>query len=185
MSIIYKIYCKDENIKDCYVGSTNDLNRRKRQHKYNCNNNNSNEYNFKLYKFMRDNSGFENFDFIILEQFENKMIKQDLLKIEGQYIKNNNSTLNSDITGRTEQEYREYNKTKILEYAKKYYEENKKQIAEIRKAKYKKNKIQILEKIKEKVECEFCKSLITKPHLKRHQRTEKCLKSQTNISCKP
>jgi hypothetical protein len=207
MSIIYKIYCKDENIKDCYVGSTNDLNRRKRQHKYNCNNNNSNEYNFKLYKFMRDNSGFENFDFIILEQFENKMIKQDLLKIEGQYIKNNNATLNCIIAGRTDQEYYQDNRTKILEYKKKYQQENKTKLNEINqkyrednkekiseyrknnkekqneynKQYYGKNKEQINEKKKEKVICEFCKILISNTNLKRHQQTKKCIECKNNI----
>jgi len=37
-STIYKIVCKDVNIKDCYVGSTTNFNRRKQEHKYNCNN---------------------------------------------------------------------------------------------------------------------------------------------------
>jgi len=40
-STIYKIVCKDVNIKDCYVGSTTNFNRRKQEHKYNCNNVNS------------------------------------------------------------------------------------------------------------------------------------------------
>ena len=34
-SVIYKIYCKDENVKDVYVGETTDFIRRKYAHKIN------------------------------------------------------------------------------------------------------------------------------------------------------
>ena len=206
MSVIYKIYCKDENIKDCYIGSTNNLKNRKWKHKSDCNNINSKNYNFKVYVFIRANDGWDNFDFIILEQFENIMTKKDLLKIEGQYIKNNNTTLNYIIAGRTLDEYKEDNKTIIKEKRKKNYEENKEKllekqkiyrekhkteilkkqkiyrennktkIAETDKKNYEENKEKILEKQKEKIECEFCKSLIRKIGLKRHQRTKKCIK---------
>jgi group I intron endonuclease len=181
MSVIYKIYCKDENIKDCYIGSTNNLHKRKIRHKSNSNNINSKEYNYKVYKFIRANGGFENFDYIILEQFENIMTKQDLLKIEGQYIKNNNTTLNYIIAGRTVKEYEQDNKKKIDEKNKKYRQDNKEKKKEYNKQYSEDNK----EKLKEKVECEFCKSLIRKNHLKRHQQSIKCLKSQTNISYNP
>ena len=148
MSVIYKIYCLDENIKDCYIGSTNDLTKRKYKHKFSCNNINCKEYNFKVYKFIRANDGWENFDFIILEQFENKMTKQDLFKIEGQYIKNNNSTLNSVVAGRTPKEYQQDNKKQTLEYKKNYYQNNKEQIAEKYKIYYEDNKQKLLEQKK-------------------------------------
>ena len=32
---VYKLYCKDENIKDCYIGSSIDLNGRLQKHKSN------------------------------------------------------------------------------------------------------------------------------------------------------
>ena len=35
-SIIYKIYCKDENVKDTYIGETTDFIRRKCCHKRDC-----------------------------------------------------------------------------------------------------------------------------------------------------
>lgn len=226
MSVIYKIYCKDENIKDCYIGSTNNLTKRKRQHKYTYDNINIKNCNLKLYTFIRANGGFENFDFIILEQFNTIIDKQDLFKIEGQYIKNNNSTLNCRLAGRTVKEYyqdnkqklledskkyyednkseilekvnnyRKDNKTEIIERKKKYYEQNKEQINEKRKVKYEKNKEQLVEKRKQyyeenkekisekgkvKVICEFCKSLINKSQLKRHQRTKKCIECKNNI----
>ena len=38
-TIIYKIVCKDQNIKDIYVGHTTNFVQRKHAHKQNCNNN--------------------------------------------------------------------------------------------------------------------------------------------------
>ena len=223
MSVIYKIYCLDENIKDCYIGSTNDLIRRISEHKKNCNNINSRNYNFKVYNFIRANGGYINWDFEILETF-NTIDKQDLFKIEGQYIKNNYSNLNSKVAGRTHQEYYEDNKKHLQTYYKNYYEDNKQQIKEqhkiyyennkielneqskkyrednkqqikeTRKIHYEKNKIElnekkqkyyeenkieINEKQKEKIICEFCKLLIRKANIKRHQKTKKCLDMQS------
>jgi len=204
MSVIYKIYCKDENIKDCYIGSTNDLHKRKIIHKSDCNNLSCKSYNLKVYQFIRANGGFENFDFQILEQFENIMTKKDLFKIEGQYINNNNCTLNSYVAGRTSKDYKEENIIKIQEYKQEYYQDNKKEIKEKSKQYriknkqevkdtlcnwYKANKtkhnqtshlyyLQNKEKLKEKVECIYCKALITKYSLRAHQNRKKCLSFQ-------
>jgi len=193
MSIIYKIYCKDENIKECYVGSTNDLKKRKYTHKYSCNNINSHSYNFKVYAFIRANGGWNNFDFIILEQFENKMIKKDLLKIERKYIETNDYNLNSELPSRTSEEwcknnkiriaekskkYQQDNKIRIAEKSKKYQQDNKIELTEKRKIYYEKNKIEINEKNRQKIECEFCNSLVSKGNIKEHQKSKKCIKAQ-------
>ena len=37
-TIIYKIVCNDLSIKECYVGHTTDMTKRKCSHKYSCNN---------------------------------------------------------------------------------------------------------------------------------------------------
>ena len=189
MSVIYKIFCKNENIKECYIGSTNDFKARKNQHKFRCNDNEN--HNALVYKFIRTNGGFENFDFVILEQFETIINKNDLFIIEGQYIKNTNATLNCKIAGRTKQEwyldnktkiteqkkkYREENKTEILENKKKYYEKNKLKLSEKCKIHYQENKTEILKQLQKKVECIYCKSLISKNHILRHQQsTKKCI----------
>ena len=44
---IYKIVCKDENIKDIYVGSTTNLSLREYYHNKTSKNEKSKEYNFK------------------------------------------------------------------------------------------------------------------------------------------
>ena len=199
MSVIYKIYCLDENIKDCYIGSTNDLTKRKYAHKKSCNSINCVGHNSKVYKFIRANGGWENFDFMILEQFENKMTKKDLEKIEGQYIINLNSKLNERIpTGLNLKEYhneyynkkKDYIKNRVNEYRKqnlenikktkqKYYESNKIEIAEKSKKYREQNKVEINEKNKQKVKCEFCNSLVSKGNMLRHHKSKKCLDTQS------
>ena len=59
-TIIYKICCNDETIKECYVGHTTNFKQRKIEHKFACCNENSKSYNCKVYSFIRDNGGFNN-----------------------------------------------------------------------------------------------------------------------------
>ena len=96
MSFIYKISCKNETIKDCYIGSTNNFKERIKKHKYSCNNENSNSYNLKLYKFIRDNGGFNNWKFDVIEELKTTD-KNEMKKKERYYYELNNSTLNSYI----------------------------------------------------------------------------------------
>lgn len=65
-TIIYKIVCKDLNIKDIYVGSTTSFKDRKREHKSRCKNN----YPYKLYTIINDNGGWDNWDMIEIEKYE-------------------------------------------------------------------------------------------------------------------
>ncbi len=67
--IIYKIVCNDLEIKDLYVGSTTEFTKRKYKHKNNCININSIEYNFKVYDFIRNNGGWNNWIMIEIEKF--------------------------------------------------------------------------------------------------------------------
>ena len=67
--IIYKITCNDTSITECYVGSTCNFTRRKSQHKHKCNNVNTTGYNIPLYKFIRDNGGWDNFTMSPIKKF--------------------------------------------------------------------------------------------------------------------
>ena len=49
--VVYKICCLHENVKQFYVGSTCEFNKRVGLHKNSCNNPNSVGYNYKVYKF--------------------------------------------------------------------------------------------------------------------------------------
>ena len=68
-TIIYKIVCNDLSVTDCYVGNTTQFRQRKSQHKRNCSNSNSKDYNFPLYKFIREHDGWENFSMIEIEKY--------------------------------------------------------------------------------------------------------------------
>jgi hypothetical protein len=89
---IYKIICKDINIKDCYIGSTCQkyISQRKGRHKWEYKKNN----NIKLYKFMRENGGFNNFEFIIIHRCICKD-KAEKYRIEKQFYDKLKPTLNN------------------------------------------------------------------------------------------
>ena len=124
----YKIVCKDENIKDCYVGRTKNLKRRWNNHKSICNNENRSEYNFKLYQFIRENGNIDNWDIIEIEKNEYDDKNEVDLK-ERFWIKELNANLNIQIPSRTRKErnkeYRDKNKDRLKDYKKEYREKNK------------------------------------------------------------
>ena len=66
-TIIYRIFCKNENVSDLYIGHTTNFSQRKSCHKNSCENPNNSLYNIKLYKTIRENGGFDNF---IIEPIE-------------------------------------------------------------------------------------------------------------------
>ena len=68
-TIIYKLCCNALNITDIYVGNTTDFRIRKSSHKSKCNNPNSVEYDFKLYKFIRENGGWDNWSMVLVEKY--------------------------------------------------------------------------------------------------------------------
>ena len=90
----YKIVCKNLDIKDCYVGHTTNFKNRKQQHKRTCyNENDKAHYNNHLYKFIRNNGGFDNFEMVLIktECCENALHARQK---EREYIEQLNATLN-------------------------------------------------------------------------------------------
>jgi hypothetical protein len=65
-TIIYKIYCKDETIKDIYVGHTTNFTQRKYSHKIELNNLNNTQ---KIYNRIRSNGGWENWDMVEIAKY--------------------------------------------------------------------------------------------------------------------
>lgn len=128
-SIIYKICCNDLKVKDVYVGSTTNFKNRKNQHKSVCRSEKSPKYNLKVYRYIRNNGGWSNFDMIQLEQYDAKT-KLELHARERYWVETLKATLNCQIPTRTHSEYLENNKELITKQNKEYYEENKKKIAE-------------------------------------------------------
>ena len=121
-SIIYKIYCNDSSITEIYIGSTTNFKLRKCQHKSACYNDKSKKINMKIYKFINDNGGWDNFSMIPIIEYpcENKI---QLLIKEEEYRKELNSNLNS-CNSYSGIEYKN-NKEYMREYSKKYRENKK------------------------------------------------------------
>jgi hypothetical protein len=165
-TVIYSIHCKDESINDIYVGHTTDFCQRYKCHKSSCNNEQSKSYNLKLYKTIRENGGWDNWDMVIIEDYpcNNVVAARERERYWIEYL---SSSLNIFIPNRSNKEYcqlyniinrehlsacakiyRENNQDKI----KAYIENNKEKINEQKKEWYEENKPAILEKAKEHYE---------------------------------
>jgi len=156
-SIIYKLVCNDTNITDIYIGSTTCFARRKNQHKTNCNSVNNENYNRKVYQFIRDNGGFQNWDMIQIEQVECKT-KRDLESKERHWIETLKSTLNKIIPTRTKKEWINANKDELKEYKKEWHQNNKDKLKESRKEYFKNYRDTNKDEINKKVICDCGKS---------------------------
>jgi hypothetical protein len=113
--IIYKIVSKDSNDTNTYIGSTIRYIGRQEQHKEDCENKYSPGFNLKVYKHIRANKGFENWEFEIVEKYPCHS-KKELHAREGYYQKLTESTLNSCIAGRTKYQWNLDNADKCKQY---------------------------------------------------------------------
>ena len=102
---IYKLVCKDVSIKDCYVGHTTEFIQRKSKHKNKCNTKSGKNYNLKVYKFIRDNGGWENWSMIEVEKYPCNDEREASAR-EFYWYDLLDATLNSCIPNRSKQEYR-------------------------------------------------------------------------------
>ena len=129
---VYKIYCIDPNIKECYVGSTCNFRTRKTCHKTRCNNEKYKCYNSKVYKFIRENGGFENWDVIVLKKYPDCKDERELNKYEREWFEKLKVTLNKQVPSRTKKEYRKTSET-YKAYQKEYKKKNREKQKEYRK----------------------------------------------------
>lgn len=138
-TIIYKLCCNDLSVTDLYVGHTTNFTKRKAEHKSNCCNKNKKEYNYKVYQFIRENGGWDNWNMVQIEEFccNNK---REAEARERYWYEELKGTLNTNNPSRTIKEWYEDNKDKIKEQHKKYYEENKEKKTEYNKEHREKHK---------------------------------------------
>jgi len=158
----YKIVCNDSNVTQIYVGSTVNLKNRISKHKSRCNNPNVESHNAKVYKFIRDNGGWTNWNFKVLE-IKGCINKYDASKIEQQHINDLKSELNSNIAcfGLA-----------IKEYGKQWYQLNKVKMHEYNK-----------QKLNEKYCCLLCKGPYSYKSITSHEKTIKHQKFVENRIC--
>jgi hypothetical protein len=190
-TVIYKIVCKDLNVKECYIGSTIEFIKRKSQHKIK-----SKFHHYKIYEFIRDNGGWDNFDMIEIEKFPCKdgnearcrerywydllnstlnTIKPIITEDRVEYKKQSDKEYqekNKEYIRKQRKEFRENNKERLSLVKKEYYEKNKERDKEKFKEYYKKNIEKVKEYREEKHLCE-CGAYYTTLHKNRHLATKK------------
>ena len=151
-TIMYKIVCKDLSVTDCYVGHTTDMTKRKYAHKFACNNEKDKSHNTKLYKIIREHSGFDNWTMLLIEKFPCKD-KHEARKREREIIEQLGANMNTND-----------DKEELTQIQKDYREE----INNYHKQRYQANKAEIIEIYKEKIECKYCAKLRSKWNMSRH-----------------
>lgn len=126
-----------------YIGSTEDIKDRMRHHKIRCNNIKHSKYNYKVYKYIRDNGGWDEWKYEIIDEVE-VALREDAGIYEGEYIIKYNAIkkLNVGVAGRC------LNKSK-KQYHKEWREQNKDDIKQKKKEKYQQNKEILSQKLKQ------------------------------------
>ena len=141
---IYKIACKDTNVKEIYVGSTVNFKSRVNEHRYTCNTKNRKGFNIKVYQYIRDNGGWENWEMTKIADVKPCLDRYILRKAEGEYQKKLKPTLNTQLAGRTWidrfPEYYKKNNDRIKAYDKEYRQKNKEDIKKKRLERHAKKK---------------------------------------------
>ena len=153
-SYIYKIVCLDPHIDDFYIGSTIHLNSRCLSHIKNTNDKKKKIYDCKLYTFIRDSGGHDNWKMQVIKLYKCENRKELVIE-EQKYIDELKPSLNTTNSYTTKEEQEEKkkkwqkdNKERIKERTKKWKEDNKEKIKEQNKKKYENNKEKINEKHK-------------------------------------
>ena len=144
----YKIGCNDLNTTQCYVGHTTDIRKRKTKHKTVCHNEKSNNHNLTVYKFIRENGGWNNWTMLLIEQraCDNAL---DACRRERELIEELQSELNDVMPSRSKKEWVEDNKDKVKVYKHDYHQANIEVIHERKHEYYLEHKEYILNKSKE------------------------------------
>jgi hypothetical protein len=83
--VVYMIKCRDEKIENVYIGSTFNLHVRSSAHRIACKNPRRKEYTRPVYRFIRENGGWENWKIEILEI--NYFTPEELRTQEREYMK--------------------------------------------------------------------------------------------------
>ena len=163
---IYKIVCNDLTIKDCYVGHTTDMTKRKCGHKTACNNEKRKDHNLKIYQIIRENGGWENWNMLLVEEFPCKD-KYEACKKEREVYEELDAKMNTNRPYLTQEELKEEKKQNFKKYREEHYQE----IAEKKKEYGQEHKAEISEKKKEKIECKYCSKRLSKGNMSRHHKT--------------
>ena len=101
--MFYRLVCRDPTVTEVYVGHTTSEVDRRSSHKSKCHNEKSKQYNYFVYRFIRDHGGFENWQLIVHEKKPVKDIFEAVLQ-ERKWVEFYKATLNSNVPNRTHAE---------------------------------------------------------------------------------
>ena len=87
-----------------YVGSTTNMRQRKSQHRRGCYNEKNKDYNYPLYKFIRENEGFNNWKMIMVHAYPECKTSEELRMHERNHIEELKPSLNVNRPIVTEEE---------------------------------------------------------------------------------
>ena len=153
--IQYKIVCNDPAITDCYNGSCCSFKDRKYTHKSKCNSPNSDGYNLKVYRFIREHGGWDNWTMIQLEESPCES-KQELVKREREIfdilkptLNTNSPTLDVEKIKKRQVKYADNNKVKLAAKRKQCYDENKVELVSKQRQYRSEHKVEIAAKQKQ------------------------------------
>jgi hypothetical protein len=180
----YKLSIADK----CYVGSTIDFDDRIRQHKNDSKNKNKNSknYHYKVYEYMRQNGNWENVKVMIIDKIIYNH-KDEAREMETKFMLSFNAELNMCYPKRSQKEWYDINKERIIEKAKEYYKSNKEKINKVNKKYREKNKEKVSEKQKEyyetnkqiiaekqkvKIACDICSKMLSRSSIYNHKKTQ-------------
>ena len=154
-----------------YIGYSTNFNQRKLNHKSNCLNPKSKKHHFPIYKHIRENGGFDKYEFVVLDK-SNDNIRFKEREYTDKYGLNNLLNVYGGDTGLSKSEYnKNYNKKHKMEINEKQratYQKNKERENERSTAYRLANK----EQINEKFNC-CCGGRYTKGHRANHFGTDK------------
>ena len=122
MKCVYKISSVNDDIKEFYIGSTDDFERRILQHKSDYNSG----CNYKVYKFIRENGGLKTWDICPIEIIDFPISCEELRQYEQGYLDKYKPELNTYRAITTyEQKWALKNKEKLSLKQKEYREKRK------------------------------------------------------------
>lgn len=169
-TMIYKFVCRDTNVNDLYVGNTTDWRTRKSTHKSACCNEKSKDHNLKIYKTIRGNGGWDNWDMVLVEKHpcEDGI---EARKREEYWRKHLMAMMNSSRAYRSVEDlkddrkiYREKYKDTITKYINGWRKNNQEKIKEYY--------ITHKEELGKRISCPLCKLEMNRSSLLRHAKRQ-------------
>ena len=168
----YKIVCKDTNIQDIYLGHTTQFTKRKSHHKTRCCNPNNPKHHYKVYKFIRENGHWDNWEMILINTIDCKNHLEALAK-EREYYDELKPSLNMLEPMRTDEEKQSGMLRRMIKSNDKVSQDRKynpDKYRELDRITYLKRKDKLNEYNKEKITCD-CGLTYTRGNKTNHLKT--------------